>query len=267
MPQTREISISWFHDLTGILGKYLAVLRYELDQTGRTQTLEALIHAEIVKLLIRQFTSGCVETEYLIGKHFALGKDKNDKEYVRKFRADIALFHPVVDPTLDVAQPMAILELKRTGDDTALLADIYRLAVVSLKTGAMGYFVFAGPREHVHKSIESLSMLQLMEKGAEDAAVKGAKADVPHEFLFKDARACEIYNVEDHAETLNFYGQRVFAEENDSEKDPYRVRIFAFHTTRELIAQKVGQRISLKVESLDGAIGAKRNQEPLPEIE
>ena len=267
VPQTREISISWFHDLTGILGKYLAVLRYELDQAGRTQTLEALIHAEIVKLLIRQFTSGCVVTEYLIGKHFAIGKDKNDREYVRKFRADIALFHPVVDPNLEVAQPMAILELKRTGDDAALLADIYRLAVVSLKTDATGYFVFAGPREHVQKSIECLAMLKTMEKGAEDGAVEGAEADGPHEFPFKDASICEIYNVEDHGEAQSFYGQRVFAEENDSEKDPYRVRIFAIHTKRDMIAQKVGQRISLKVESLDSAIGTKKDQRPLPEIQ
>lgn len=262
LSQAREISISWFHDLTGIVGKYLAVLRYELDQTGQTQPLEALIHAEIVKLLIRQFTAGCVETEYLIGKHFSPGKDKNDREYVRKFRADIALFHPVVDPTHEDAQPMAILELKRTGDDAALLADIYRLAIVSLKIGATGYFVFAGPREHVRKSIESLGMLQTMERGAEN----GAAADTPHEFTFKDASACGIYNGEDHAEAQNFYGQRVFAEENDSDKDPYRVRIYAFHTKRDKIAQKVGQRISLKVESLDNAIGAKRDKGPLPEI-
>jgi len=266
MQQTREISISWFHDLTGILGKYLAVLRYELDQAGRTQTLEALIHAEIVKLLIRQFTSGCVKTEYLIGKHFAQGKDKNDKDYVRKFRADIALFHPVVDPNLDAAEPMAILELKRTGDDIALLADIYRLAIVSLKTGAMGYFVFAGPKGHVKKSIQSLAMLQTMEKGAEDGADEGATADVPHEIKFNDTRECEIYNIADHAGTLKFFGQRVFAEDNDSETDPYSVRIFAFHTTRDSIARKVGQRISLKVESLDAAIGAKENQGSLPKI-
>lgn len=260
--RTREISIAWFADLTAILGKYLAVLRYELDQSGQTQTLEALIHAEMVKLLIRQFPSGCVQTEYQIGRHFAKDFDKNNKEYVRKFRADIALFHPVVDSNSVDAQPMALIELKRTGNDAALLADIYRLAVVSLKTSATGYFVFAGPRDHVQRSVDSLEMLRTMEERADEGAAK----DEPHEFAFKNASTCQLYNEQDHGEAAHFYGQRVFSEENDSEKDPYRVRIFAFHAVRETIAQKVGQRISLKVENLDAAIGAKKAAEPLPEI-
>lgn len=260
--EEREISISWFTELTGVLGKYLAVLRYELEQSGITQTLEALIHAEIVKLLIRQFTSGCVQTEYQIGQHFKKGINKNNNEFARKLRADIAIFHPISDSTRAAVRPIAVIELKRTGNEKALRDDIYRLAVVSLKTCATGYFVFAGPKAHVKKTINGLSLLKQMERSADSDATQ----DGPHEFSFAQMKTCSLYDSANHPGTERFYGQRMFSDQNASEEDGYSVRIFAFHVEREMIAKKIGQRLSLKVTNLDRPMRPSASQS-LPRIE
>lgn len=254
----REISIAWFADLTGLLGKYLAVLRYELEQFGEMQTLEALIHAEITKILIRQFTPGCVATEYPIGGLFSPKTKDNGDTFKRKFRADIALFHPVKDPSSSF--PMAVFELKREGNITDLLDDIYRLVMVSLRTNATGYFIFAGPQKHVVSTIDSVEMLQKMHKNAEEKA----EADQPEEFNFTDLHGSELYNPDDHIYSEKFYGQRMFGEENISESDPYQVRIFAFHMCREVIADREDQRVSLALRALKSVMD---RDEPLPVIE
>ena len=256
----REISISWFADLTGLLGKYLAVLRYELEQSGEIQTIEALIHSEITKILIRQFTPGCVVTEYLIGKLFSQGVGKDGNAFDRKFRADIAVFHPVDDPKSKSSRPMAVIELKRNGSTIDLLDDVYRLAIVSLKTKATGYFVFAGPKKHVESTIDSIGFLKTMQ----DTAEEKVDDDEPHKLNFSQLAGCSLYNAEDHPDSEHFYGQRMFGEENKSEADPYQVRIFAFHVEREVIATKLGQRVSLAVRSLDSSIGI---VEPIPTID
>lgn len=257
----REISVAWFADLIGILGRYLAVLRYELEQSGGEQTLEALIHAEMTKLLIRQFTAECIKTEYSIGRHFKKGVGKAGKEFARKLRSDIAIFHPVVPAKLKSSLPMVVIELKRAGDDGSLLNDVYRLAVVSLRTKATGYFVFAGPRAHVEKAIKGVKILNQMELSAE----RGALTDGPHKFNFTRLNKCSLYNAEDHKDAKLFYGQRMFAEENPSEKDPYRIRIFAFHANRDVIAERTDQRFTLNVQRLERSTAQGQNP-PLPPV-
>ena len=254
----REISISWFANLTGLLGKYLAVLRYELEQFGEAQTIEALIHAEIAKILIRQFTPGCVVTEYPIGALFSQGKREDGSTFARKFRAEIALFHPVKDPSSSL--PMSVFELKREGGITELVDDIYRLVIVSLRTNATGYFIFAGPAEHVQSTIAGVSILQKLNESAE----KNAEKDEPQEFSFADLTESGLYNSEDHVYAEKFFGQRMFGEENNSEADPYQVRIFAFHVSRDIIVKKEDQRVSLALHALKSTVGA---VEPLPLIE
>lgn len=253
----REISIAWFAGLTGLLGKYLAVLRYELEQFGEMQTLEALIHAEITKILIRQFTPGCVTTEYSIGSLFSPGINGKGDSFKRKFRADIALFHPVKDPSSSL--PMAVFELKREGGVTDLIDDIYRLAIVSLRTNATGYFIFAGPQEHVQSTIETVAILKKMQENAEKKGLE----DEPEEFSFTQLNESELYNSDDHLYSEKFFGQRMFGGENKSESDPYQVRIFAFHVHREVIADKEGQRVDLALRPLKSASG---EDEPMPEI-
>lgn len=242
----REISIAWFADLTGALGKYLAVLRYELEQSGDIETVEALIHAEMVKILIRQFTPGCIDTEYGIGKLFSKAPNKAGQLADRRFRADIAIYHPVEDRRLTSSRPFAVIELKREGDAAKALDDIYRLAIVSLKIGATGYFVFAGPKALVDRTIESVPVLKKMQAGAEDRH----RPDGPHRFAFTTLKKSSLYNDADHPGTGYFFGQRMFGEENASTSDPYQIRVFAFHVRRAAIADREGQRVSLMLRSL-----------------
>jgi hypothetical protein len=107
-------------------------------------------------------------------------------------------------------------------------------------------------KEHVKKAIARLKILKEMEDSAE-----APKKDQPHTFKFSQLNHCSLYNAEDHNGTADFYGQRMFAEEDASEKDPYSVRIFAFHVDRTVIVKRKDQRMELRVQRLEKATPAK----------
>lgn len=167
-------SISWFVDLRTLLSSYIDVLRYELDQHGNTETIEALIHAEILKILRRKLPSSVIRSEYPIGHFFAKLKvfkepDKAPRETKRKFRADVAVFRPWEllneqdssnGTAEDLRTPIAIIEIKRDGLAKELMDDLYRLTICSLRTGAVGYFVLAAPAQKLIVMKRSVEVLK-----------------------------------------------------------------------------------------------------------
>lgn len=213
----REINIAWFKNLTDVLGSYMEVLRYEMRQGAGAQTVEALIHAEIYKILIREFPSDCIRSEFGIGHHFAPveaaqpqaeagdGKKPKKASTGRQFRADIAIFNPLVEPKYGAraaVHPIAIFELKRTGDAKALHDDVYRLAVVSAKIATTGYFLMAAPLTQLLELIRRLGIFsKLVNVQAE-----------PAEVMFTEMQpTSSLYNKVDHPGKEHFYAKLMFA--------------------------------------------------------
>lgn len=176
-PTINSVSISWFVDLRTLLSSYINVLRYELNEQGSSETVEALIHGEILKILRRKLPASSVVSEYPIGHHFSKLKvkaqtpDTADRETKRRFRSDIAIFRPwesysetpdwkEQNVSRDQRQPIAIIEIKRDGTPTEILDDIYRLAVCSAKTEAIGYFILGGPMEKLVRLKKSVALLK-----------------------------------------------------------------------------------------------------------
>lgn len=213
----REINIAWFKNLTDVLASYMEVLRYEMRQGAGAQTVEALIHAEIYKILIREFPSDCIRSEFGIGHHFApveaaqpqaeAGNGTKPKKTStgRQFRADIAIFNPLVEPKHGAhasVHPIAIFELKRTGDTKALHDDVYRLAVVSAKITTTGYFLMAAPLAQL------LNLIKRLDIFSELVSVQAAPAEI---MFNKMQPASSLYNEVDHREKAHFYAKLMFA--------------------------------------------------------
>ena len=229
----REINIAWFKNLTDVLASYMEVLRYEMRQGAGAQTVEALIHAEIYKILIREFPSDCIRSEFRIGHHFlsieaaqqqAEAEDgkkpqaeaddgKNPKKIStgRQFRADIAIFHPLQEPQHGVhatVHPIAIFELKRTGDAKALHDDVYRLAIVSAKIATTGYFLMAAPLAQLLELIRSLEIFSGL------VSVQAPPAEI--EFT-KMQPVSSLYHEVDHQGAVYFHAKLMFATDEVAE--------------------------------------------------
>lgn len=200
----RIINIHWFFALTEILDSYMDVLRYEMSQGPGDQTVEALIHAEIFKILVREFPSDCVRSEFSIGHHFknkpAAENAENDDGKKRLLRADIAIFKPLEEPekgSVDAkVRPFAVFELKRTGKRKELLDDIYRLAIVSQKINSTGYFVLAAPVSHLFKMIDKVKIF--------NSLCSTQNLIVPINFSEFDGNST-LYNSADHGDKEEFY--------------------------------------------------------------
>ena len=249
----REINIAWFKNLTDVLASYMEVLRYEMRQGAGAQTVEALIHAEIYKILIREFPSDCIRSEFRIGHHFlsieaaqqqAEAEDgkkpqaeaddgkkpqaeaddgkkpqaeaddgKNPKKIStgRQFRADIAIFHPLQEPQHGVhatVHPIAIFELKRTGDAKALHDDVYRLAIVTAKIATTGYFLMAAPLAQLLELIRSLEIFSGL------VSVQAPPAEI--EFT-KMQPVSSLYHEVDHQGAVYFHAKLMFATDEVAE--------------------------------------------------
>jgi len=237
---SREINIAWFKNLTDILASYMEVLRYEMRQGAGAQTVEALIHAEIYKILIREFPSDCILSEFGIGRHFVpietaqpraeADDDKKPKKTStgRQFRADIAIFHPLDEPQHGVrasVHPIAIFELKRTGDAKALYDDVYRLAVVTAKIATTGYFLMAAPLAQL------LEMIKRLEIFSELVSVQAAPAEIG---FTKMQRTSSLYNEVDHQGAVHFHAKLMFA--TDEVADALKKGVASFSSPEALEA-------------------------------
>lgn len=200
----RVINIRWFLALTEILDSYMDVLRYEMSQGPSDQTVEALIHAEIFKILVREFPSDCVRSEFLIGHHFknkvSAEEANGDEGKKRKLRADIAIFKPLEKPEKGSVDaeilPFAVFELKRTGTQKQLLDDVYRLAIVSHKVDSTGYLVLAAPVSHLFKMVERIEIFNQLDTTE--------NVIVPIKFSVFEKKTT-LYNSVDHKEKEEFY--------------------------------------------------------------
>lgn len=234
------VEINWYPSLVSNLTSYMNVLRYELDQVPAMRTLEALVHAEIYKILTREFPRGNVQNEYPIGNLFK-GVESEDatgsEDAGRRFRADIAIFHPANRKCAET-RPIVVFEIKRTGPADAIWADIYRLVVVSANLGATGYLVLAAPHKELIKLVAENAVLKELDK---DRA-KTVEWDIT---TFNDRT--NIYPTGEHNGKTSFFGQLLFDSSaqfrrnrsragTDHPDEDFGIRIFGFRADGKRIA-------------------------------
>ncbi|CAB3761710.1 hypothetical protein GQ57_09280 [Burkholderia sp. MSh2] len=162
-PAPVALSVDWFPNLTLIIESYMDVLRYEMGatrssvptgengETTSSETLEALLHGEMIKILNRDFDTRHIVSEFQIRSFFAKQQYAPGKP-VGNIRCDILLTKPWKAPWprgnswpqgSDLA--LAAIEIKRSGVKSGIVDDIYRLAVLSKKLECACYFVIAAP--------------------------------------------------------------------------------------------------------------------------
>jgi hypothetical protein len=217
-----------------------------MDHGPGEQTAEALIHAEIFKILAREFPVKSIRSEFPIG-HFFASK--------RGYAADIAVFHPLDEMQFGPEAkryPIAVFELKRQGTRTELLNDLYRLAVVNRHTEAIGYFVLTAPLSKLIEMIRSIGIL--------DSLTNARVAPIKIPFSLLKGRA-DIYSIKDHKPEKNFFcklldgtdeltkrlATSVAPPAGKTSEEPYAFVIFGIAGIERALRETVHHRITLRL--------------------
>jgi len=160
--------VNWIDILERTLPERLIVMKHELGEERKGESLEILVHGEIRKILRDIFpVTETLVPEFNISKDLGLPKGESA-------HADFCIFHPwsvQADGTKDLA---AIVEVKRPYTDgpntTRVLNDLARLAICSDKRKVPGYFILCGHVNRVAKELEQKSVKALLADLTESSA-------------------------------------------------------------------------------------------------